>query len=620
MTIPLSRRDMLLVAGSQCLATAAVEASPPQIARPLRHVEPGWVSGRMTGAEALVAALIQEGTECVYGLPGAQMNEIWDTFKNKHLDYLLATHEFSAACMADGYARSKGKPGVLCTVPGPGLTNALSGIGEALLDSIPMVCIVGDVAHGPHAHPFQVHDLPQACLLQQVTKQVIVVQNARQIPEAVRQAFCLARGGEPGPVGVVIPYNLLIEVERYHCGPACAPAVPWDEQAFHQALNLLSNRRLRVGIYAGQGCMDYSAPLVQAAEMLQAPVATSISGKGAMPENHPLAVGWGYGPQGTRAAEQAFRSVDLVLAIGVRYSEVSTGVYAQPQSRYLIHVDANPHNLGRILRTDVCVAADAGIFLNHLLAQGDCIGRAPNPTLVRQIQCHKAEEARTNAQLYAQCGADPMAFFLALRRCTCPDALVFVDVTCSQYWATEVFNVCHPRLFFNPTNNQSMGWSIPAAIGAQRVFPGRQTLTITGDGCFLMSAMEITTAARERLPVKFFILDDQAYHYMQALQRAAYLRTTATVLARLDYRALAQGWGVAYQEITGGNDLDASLRASLCHPGPVLIRVVTDYRRRPIRWIGAARTQFTRELTTQQKARFLARLGSRALDLHPQND
>src|SRR5262249_29402958 len=163
-------------------------------------------------------------------------------------------------------------------------------------------------------------------------------------------------------------------------------------------------------------------------------------------------------------------------------------------------------------------------------------------------------------------------------------------VTASQYWATEVFTTYHPRTFFNPTNNQAMSWSIPAALGAQRVHPSRQTVTITGDGCFLMSGMEISTAVRENLPVKFFVLDDQPYHYMQALQRAAYLRTTATILSRLDYEALAQGWGIAYQEIRGPADLEARVRGTLLYEGPVLTRVVTDYRQRPIRWLSAARS------------------------------
>jgi acetolactate synthase-1/2/3 large subunit len=615
MSTSLTRRDLLKFLTAQCVAAlpaALAQADPP--------VSAGWLRGHLTGAEALVETLLQAGTECVFGIPGAQQNELWDTMKTRHLPYLLVTHEFSAATMADGYARSTGKPGVLCVVPGPGLTNSLGGIGEALLDSIPLVCLVGDVACGDRHHAFQVHDLPQTALLQQVTKMVFTAQTAAEIPDLVKQAFCLAQAGEPGPVGVVIPYNLLIDAHHYHSPPVAPAPLPLDEAAVQRALQLLGNHNLRVGIYAGLGCMDHSPALIQVAELLQAPVATSISGKGVIPENHPLAVGWGYGPQGTRTAEQTFRQVDVVLAIGVRYSEVSTGFYSQPQRPHLIHVDINPNNLGRVMRTEVCVNADAGLFLARVMEQAPCLRRPPDPALVERIRQLKTSEYQTNLHLYAECGTDPMAFVLALRRCTCPEALVFVDVTVSQYWATEAFTCYYPRTFFNPTNNQAMGWSIPAALGAQRVHPGRQTVTITGDGCFLMSAMEISTAAREGLPVKFFVLDDQAYHYMQRLQRPAYLRTTATILARLDYAALAHGFGVAYQEIACTGDLDAQIRGVLQHPGPVLVRVVTDYRRRPIRWIDAARHRYINELSTTQKIRFLARIGSRALDFTPHND
>src|SRR5262249_4850637 len=140
-----------------------------------RQAEAGWVTGHLTGAQAVVETLLRLGVECVYGIPGAQENELWDALKSRHLPYLLVTHEFSAATMADGYARTKGKPGVLCVVPGPGLTNALSGIGEALLDSVPLVCIVGDVANGDHYRPFQVHELRHADLLRPVTKAVYSV-------------------------------------------------------------------------------------------------------------------------------------------------------------------------------------------------------------------------------------------------------------------------------------------------------------------------------------------------------------------------------------------------------------------------------------------------------------
>jgi len=309
-----------------------------------------------------------------------------------------------------------------------------------------------------------------------------------------------------------------------------------------------------------------------------------------------------------------------VLAIGVRYSEVSTAFYSIPPHKYQIQVDANACNLGAVVKCDVCVHADAGVFLSQLLAHADDVRRPPDASLADHIQKWKAEDARENAKCYARCGVDPMAFILALRKSTCADALVFVDVTAAEHWAAEAYTVVKPRTYFNPTDNQAMGWSIPAALGAQRVFPERQTITLTGDGCFLMTAMEISTAAREGLPVKFFVLDDQAYHYMQALQLPAYRRTTATILAHLDYAALAKSFGVGYLELTSPEELECAIKSPMTHPGPVLTRVVTDYGKRPLRWLEAARKRFTQELTTEQKVRFLARLGSRALTIHPEND
>jgi acetolactate synthase-1/2/3 large subunit len=607
-----TRRDMLKGVAVGCVAAAL----PGEAEARLRD---GWVKGHLTGAKALVQTLLAEGTACVFGIPGAQENELWDEMKSQGLPYLLVTHEFSAAVMADGAARATGQPGVLSVVPGPGLTNALSGIGEALLDSVPLVCIVGDVARGDKYKPFQVHELPQVGLLKQVTKEVFEVAHQAQIPDAVRQAFRLAVAGEPGPVGVVVPYNLLIETFRYNSPPLAPLPLPFDEAAFQSALALLSDRKLRVGIYAGMGCMDVSPALTHLAEILQAPVATSVSGKGVIDECQPLAVGWGYGPQGTRTAENAFKSVDLVLAIGVRYSEVSTAFYAIPSHRYLIQVDANAHNLGCVVKPNVCVHADAGVFLSRLLEHTPDICRPQDATLTARIAKWKADDLKEHAKNYARCGVDPVLFLLALRAATCVDAMVFVDVTMSEHWAAEAFLVRRPRTYFNPTDNQAMGWSIPAALGAQRVQPGRQVVTVTGDGCLMMSAMEITTAAREGLPVKFFILDDQAYHYMQALQLAAYKRTTATYLAHLDYLALARAFGVTYHEIVGG-DIEAGIRGALEQPGPVLTRVAIDYDKRPLRWLEAARGRYTRELSNEQRVRFAARLGARSLDLHPRND
>ena len=622
-----SRREALEVAAAGCMVAAL--NSPVHANLKTRRRESGLISGKMTGAQALVETLIQEDVSCVYGIPGAQNNELWDTMKSKGLDYLLVTHEFSAAAMADGYARSTGKVGVLCTVPGPGVTNSLTGIGESLLDSIPVVCIACGVAGGEKYKPFQVHDLPEAALLQKITKGVFEVTEASQIPSVVRQAFLLAQSDEPGPTAVIIPYPLFIASHHYHCPSLPPPDRPLDEGAFQRALAIVANPRNRVGIYAGLGCMDFADQLARVAEMLQAPVATSVSGKGVISDEHPLAVGWGYGPQGTRTAEVIFRDIDIVLAIGVRFSEVSTAFYAIPKQHQIVHVDINKENLNLVVNAKVGVHADAGQFLARLAGE-ECIRRPTNHKLTTLIAHFKQEEYAYNCRppkthlvkknRNGSCGVDPMVFVLTLRKCVRPDALVFVDVTATEHWAAESFQVWQPRTYFNPTDNQVMGWSIPAALGAQRVHPGRQTVTITGDGCFLMAAQEISTAAREHLPVKFFIIDDGAFHLMQAVQKPAYLRTTATVLAQLDYQALAKGFGVGYHEIGAGGDLEAAISQALAIQGPVLVRVAADYGSRPIRWIDAAKSQFTHQLTTQQKMHFMTRLGYRAVQLAPMND
>jgi acetolactate synthase-1/2/3 large subunit len=512
---------------------------------------------------------------------------------------------------------------VLAVVPGPGVTNALTNLGEALLDSTPVVAVVGDVANGDKYRPFQVHSLPTADLLRPVCKQVVCVEAVRQIPFAVRQAFRLAVSGEPGPVAVVVPYNLLIDAAHFREPPPADLPLPFDAAAVQRAAHLLADRRLRVGVYAGLGCMDHGDKLAAVAELLQAPVATSVSGKGCVPEGHPLAVGWGYGPHGSVVAEAAFRhgavlpkrlGIDLLLAVGVKFSEVSTGFYGNPKPRHVVHVDANPANLGRVLPADVCVHADAGLFLGHLLACGDALRRPADGHLVNHIAKLKAEHERELCRVPARaCGFDPLAVVAALRRVLPCDGLLFTDVTVSEHLAAESYRVDLPRTYFNPVDNQSMGWSLSAAVGAQRVLPGRAVATLTGDGCLLMGVQELATAAREGLPVKWVILDDRAYHYMQMLQNPAYKRTTATRLARLDYAALAKGFGVGYAELNPGDDLTAGLAAAFRCPGPVLVRVATDYGDRKVRWVEAVRDRFTDELNAAQKARFLARIAGRSV-------
>ena len=365
--------------------------------------------------------------------------------------------------------------------------------------------------------------------------------------------------------------------------------------------------------------MDHAAALTQLAEVLQAPVATSVSGKGVISECHPLSVGWGYGPHATKTAEMIFKhDVDLLLAIGVRFSEVSTGYYSDPDKHPCIHVDICANNIGRNVKVDIGVHAEAGLFIDRLLQQADLIRRPPNEHLAAGIATLKKLEDFHQEVPESKHGVDPMMLVLGLRKVLAPDALLYVDVTQTEHWAAEAFTVLQPRTYFNPTDNQAMGWSIPASIGGQRAFPGRQVATITGDGCLLMSMVEMTTAVREGLAVKFFILDDHVYHYMQTLQKAAYLRTTGTVLANIDYPALARAYGLGYAEIICNADVEAGIQNAYAIPGPVLVRVATDYGKRKCRWIQAVRMKYQRDLTRDQTVMFAARMGTRALHIHKQ--
>lgn len=620
MPLPVSRRTFLqaLAAQGAPMVAAAVAAPPPEI--PVDPATESWILGKMSGAQALCRALLLERCGCVFGIPGAHENELWDTFKSMCVPYLLVTHEFSAAAMADGYARATGRVGVLCVVPGPGLTNAISGLGEALLDGIPVVCIVGDVARGAKYHPFQVHDLPQADLLRAVTKQVYEARSAADIPLLARQAFATARAGEPGPVGLVIPYDLFVEVQHFQVPPIAPEPLPFDEGAFAQALELLSCHDLRVGLYVGQGCMEHGDQVARLAETLHAPVATTVSGKGVIADDHPLAVGWGYGKQGTHTAQQVFERVDLLLAIGARFSELATAFYNIPAIRHSIQVDINARNLGAVIQPDVRVHADAGVFCHRLLEKEEKIRRSDDGKLIPWIRRLRGEDRQRYAAPVARHGADALALLRCLRVAASPDALVYMDVSMVEHWAAETFPVWAPRTYFNPTDNQAMGWSIPAALGGQKAFPGRQTIVVIGDGCFLMSGMELSTAAREQLPIKVFVLDDQAYGYMQRLQRAAYDRTTATHLAAIDYAAFAKAMGLAYSEITCTGHLARGVVHALAHTAPILTRVIVDYGKRPVRWIDAVRERYIQELTTTQKMRFLRRLSGRKLDLSDEND
>ena len=380
----------------------------------------------------------------------------------------------------------------------------------------------------------------------------------------------------------------------------------------------LGDRRRRIGIYAGLGCVEAGPSLAAVAELLQAPVATSVSGKGSIPDTHPLAVGWGYGRQGTRAAEAAFKEVDLVLAVGVRFSEVSTANYAIPKHDVLIHVDVNPNNLGRNVPAHVALCADSRLFLDRLLLDGDAIRRAPCPALWTHIQALRQVDRCEAATVRIAPCVDPMFFLSQLRARAGPRRADLRRRDRGHPLGLRNDRGPRPAPLLHARRQPEHGLGDSGGDRRPAVRPDRQVVCVTGDGCFLMSAIETSTAARAGLPVKFFVLDDGAYHYMQMLQEPVYRRTTATEIARIDFAAFAQSMGLAFNQITDNADALTGVQRALATPGPVLTRVVVSYEGRELRWLNALRSQYVRKLPNAQKVRLAARIGVRALT--PQSD
>ena len=592
----------------------------------------------MTGAQALSRRCSPRASACVFGIPGAQENELWDTFKEKHVPYLLVTHEFSAACMADGYARSTGRPGVLCVVPGPGVTNSLTGLGEALLDSV--AGGVPSSATWPTAtstSPFQVHCLDQVDLLKPVTKCVFPVQHVGEIPGAVRQAFAAGDGGRAGAgrrgraVQPAHRDRTTSTARRRSARRRCRSTRPPSTAPLALLARPAAPRRHLRRRWAA---WTTATQLAAVAEVLQAPVATSVSGKGVIHETPPAGrrLGLRRTPRGGRdgfADDRCTRSrpASTLLAIGVKFSEVSTGFYANPQPQ---HVDprrrqrrqprqgaadrrVRPRRRRRVPRPGCSACADRvapARPTRHLVAR--------DPAAARR------EAGRGTAQRPAgKCGVDP----LALRRWRCAatlpeDALLFTDVTRDRALGGRgVHGVCQPRTYFNPVDNQAMGWSIPAAIGAQRVCPGRhgghahrrRLLPDDGDGDLdgrpRGAAGEVLRPRRPGLPLHA----DAAEAGLPADDGDASWPGSTT--RRWPRRS---AWLPGDRRRT--TELDAGIRGAVCHPGPVLVRVVTDYGKRKIRWLDAVRDRYVKELSAAQKARFLARVGTRAVSFQPRRN
>ena len=572
---------------------------------------------KANGAALVVKALQQAQVEWVFGIPGTHNIELYDALLDAEgIRTVLITDEQSSGFMADGVARASGGLAALNLVPGAGLTHAMSGISECFLDQIPLLVLVCGIRRDT-GRAYQLHAIDQVSVVRPVSKGVFQPATHGELFQAVTQACALARQAPCGPAVVEIAAELfLLEGQVQEADlqvPAPAPAPPMPDLA---AIQAALDNATAIALYVGLGALAGGEDLVALAEALDAVVFTTVSGKGVFPETHPR---WAWNTLG-RGAPKPIRQVeagcDLMLAIGCRFGEVATASYGMTPPRTLIHVDIDPGVFDRNHTAQINLQADAAPFIRALLAGG----LRARPASARVDQLRKAHQAIRAEQARPASDPDrtrvqPATLFESVHRLCGADTIFVGDSGNGLFLAMEHLRLEQPRSFLGPVDYSCMGYSVPAAIGAKLAQPHRAVAAFVGDGAFLMTGLEMLTAATYSAGVLFFLLRDGELSQIAQFQRAALGRQTCTALAAYDAQAIARGVGVTPMKLERDEDVERVVQAAhdLTLTGvPVLIEVAIDYSSPTSFSRGIIKTNFLR-LPWKDRLRMLTRILKRKL-------
>lgn len=544
----------------------------------------------LSGAELICKSLKRAGVDCVFGLPGSQTVPLYEALRTSTLRTIVATNELSAAMMANGYYRSSGRAGVLITIPGPGFTWAMTGLAEAALDSTALLHIVGQPTSAP-GRRFQLQALDQASIVRPIVKAVHRVDCAADAASVLAAAHAESLAGEPGPVMLHVARTVLKERAAVMMPTSAAEVMPAPDASVVDAVVRALAAAKRCVIFAGQGCNGSSDLLVRLTETLSAAVVTTTSGRGVVAEDHPLSLGFEFGGNGAETLNALVDASDLVLAIGCKFSHNgSRGFRLQISADKLIHVDASADVLGANYPAHVAINADARAFLTAALA-----GLAASPGHMQGFSVDELAQWRERARaeglhdvdeprIHGVRSGKPAEFFAALRRVMPRISCLITDSGLHQELARRHFRVWHPRGLITPTNLQSMGFGIGAAIGACLADPHRPVVALIGDGGLMMSGLELLTAVRERVRLTVIVFVDGAYGMIRSQQLEATGHAFATEFIEPDLGALAAAIGASHVRLT--DDADAVLRAALEAPGVTLVEVRLGDSL-PMRWTQA---------------------------------
>jgi acetolactate synthase I/II/III large subunit len=543
----------------------------------------------LTGAQALVRSLEQQGVDVVFGLPGGAILPAYDPLRSSSLRHILVRHEQGAGHAASGYAWATGRTGVCIATSGPGATNLVTALADAYMDSVPMVAITGQVPSAMiGTDAFQEADITGITL--PVTKHNELVTSAERIPAAIAEAFHIASTGRPGPVLVDVPKDIMQSTMTWGPGtwpPAMElpgyrlPAAP-DQAAVRAAAALLRQARRPV-LYVGGGVIKAGAhaELLALAELAQAPVTTTLMARGAFPDPHPLALGMP-GMHGCYTAVAALQEADLLVALGARFDDRVTGRLADfaPGAK-VVHADIDPAEIGKNRAPDVAIAGDvratlAGLTesLAALIAEN---GPADTGAWLGCVEDWKRRFPLRYTQ-EADGPLKPQHVVERLSALTGGDAVVVAGVGQHQMHAAQHFSFTRPRSWINSGGLGTMGYAVPAAMGAQVGRPGELVVAIDGDGCFQMTAQELATCAIEHLPIKVLIFNNGFLGMVRQWQELFYEERYSEVelgTAIPDYVKLAEAYGCLGLRCERADDVDAVLDKALATSD---VPTVVDFR------------------------------------------
>ncbi len=515
---------------------------------------------RMTGGEAVVRSLAANHVDTVFGIPGTHNLAIYEALRQMDgVRHILARHEQGAAFMADGYARASGRVGVCVSTTGPAALNTLASLGTAYSDSSPVLCIASQIpAEGIGLDKGFLHECQdQLGSFAPVTKWRARADTVAAIPDVMREAFAQMQTGRPRPTAVEIPCDVLDASDHVAITvAAAAPRLTPDAEQVEQAAQLLRAARRPV-IWAGGGVIssDAGTELRQLAERLQAPIFTTVLGKGAVAEDHPLAAGNAL----LHPAARAFLAeCDLMLAVGTRFTEEETDRWGLRLPDSLIHIDIDPEEIDRNYPATVGIVADARAALQEFNAQLQNLGKQEHREAV------EIADMRQEIWRYCQARAPEGVELVQTLRTALPrETIVVSDLTVAAYWCRRLLDIYEPRTHIYPWGFCTLGFGLPAAIGAKVAQPDRPVVVLCGDGGFLFNCQELAAAAQFEVPLVVVVFNDAAYGVLRPQQEVRYGGAHAVDLVNPDFMALAGAFGVDGCRVTSIEQLGPTVAKAI---------------------------------------------------------